>query len=132
MRMSSAISPSRIGTLKSARTRTRLPSSPGRSSSVGRVTSAARDRSTARSTQLEPARLVAASRADSWVDKPGSRATMGRGGEAPEEKRSCRLLLVRGTDDQRQVDQAVRIAPLVVVPAEHLEHVADDLGERAV
>src|SRR5919106_2874338 len=52
------------------------------------VMSAAPDRSTEGSTQLEPARLVAARRADSWVDKPGSRATVGCGGGAPGEKRS--------------------------------------------
>src|ERR687891_2607530 len=52
------------------------------------VTGAARGRTTVRSTQLEPARLLAARRADSWVDKPGSRAAMGSGGAAPEETRS--------------------------------------------
>src|ERR671919_430014 len=50
--------------------------------------STARDRTAVRSTQLEPARLVAASRADCWVDKPGSRTSMGCGGAAPEAKRS--------------------------------------------
>src|SRR5918996_4047447 len=55
---------------------------------ISAVMSAAPDRPTERSTQLEPARLVAARRADSWVDKPGSRAAMGSGGAAPEETRS--------------------------------------------
>src|ERR687892_540279 len=49
---------------------------------------AAREPTAVRSTQLEPARLVAPSRADGWVDKPGSRTSMGCGGAAPESKRS--------------------------------------------
>src|SRR5215471_12384306 len=83
MRRSSVISPSRSGTLKSARSRTRRPSSGGRSSSVG---------------------------------------TPVIGGSA----------LVGGADDQGQVDEAVRVAPLVVVPAEHLDQAADGLGKRGV
>ena len=35
-------------------------------------------------------------------------------------------------DDHREVDQAVRVAPLVVVPAEHLDQVAHGHGEPAV
>ena len=42
----------------------------------------------ARSTQLEPARLVVARRAGSWVDRLGSRSAMGCGGAAPEGTRS--------------------------------------------
>jgi len=38
-------------------------------------------------------------------------------------------LLNQETD---QVDDAVGVAPLVVVPAQHLDAVADDLGERRI
>jgi hypothetical protein len=34
-------------------------------------------------------------------------------------------------EEADQVDDAVGVAPLVVVPAEDLDAVADDLGERA-
>ncbi len=39
---------------------------------------------------------------------------------------------LRSADEDRHVDQAVRVAPLVVVPAEHLDEVAVAHGEPAV
>ena len=74
MRRSSVIRPSSSGTLKSARSSTRWPSSGSRSSSTGR--------------------------------------------SAPTS------LLVGGPTRIGEVDEAVRVAPLVVVPAEHLDQVA--------
>ena len=40
--------------------------------------------------------------------------------------------LVGRADDLHQVDEAVRVAPLVVVPAEHLDQVAHGHGEARV
>src|ERR687897_2106654 len=78
--------PTPLATRRASRTELR---SAGAVSCTGRgaVMSAAPDRTGVRSTQLGPARLVAARRADSWVDKPGSRTSMGCGGAAPEEAR---------------------------------------------
>src|SRR6266540_2506800 len=57
-------------------------------------------------------------------------ARLGRSSSTGTLTLNVALRLVGGADDLHDLGQPVRVAPLVVVPAEHLDQVADDLRER--
>src|SRR5690606_19618582 len=105
------------GTLKSERTRTRLPRRSPRESMVFMST---------------PGRGPAA-RARSGLRHMTTSACAGRpmrtrtSGFTPRRRRSELL-----ADEHGERDEAVRVAPLVVVPGDDLDLVADHLGELRV
>src|SRR2546426_7968858 len=119
MRVSSTILPSFSGTLKSTRTRTRLPcTSPSRTVFFPRAPT--------RSSAGTPIDLVARAARDRGAAE--SRIPLGLHGALPRRGDGCSQTF---RDERADVGDPAGVAPLVVVPGHGLHHVAEhDRVER--